>query len=530
MVRFIISPKLYTLLLRVAVILAPNLLWFALPGLLMGVSIFDYVPGLDNDEVHYWHEILTFSRYGFRGGYYTIDELPAIASFSRFGPHGPAFPVIYGSVAHFVGWHNYSPLFFNSTLVSLALLGLLWLTQPNRKQTIYLILTVLTFFPLTLFISSAMQESLNQALAILMAGSLYSLLKKKAKRHCYCIVAATIVVASLIRFTWIFMLLPVLLIEKRTSSLYSFLRVVTLFFILTSFIILINRYWSSPFPNYAVFDQILSLDFEPILNNTFQNLRNIFSTPEINSGWLNQPKLGLLLRCQVLLVLVFSTTKLILIYRKDNVSNSSNENLHFLPFKVNALVVWIISHTVLLQVIFYKIDGYRDYRVIAPYLLIALVFLVLIYEFTVIKVVVLLNLLTIPLFISAYTGLNYFGADYSRQPPGTHRYVQKSMVDFETAVQSFMKYDNQSSGWCNTVIAPFVSYRNNLAGIPEGIGFSALLNTDKLQLPLKSKYLLLPDGFETRLKKSPRVRYLTSTPIGKLYLNLDSNCPHSTSL
>jgi len=83
--------------------------FLVLPSLLLRASIFDYVPGLDNDEIEFWHEILTFSKYGFSSGYYTIDDSRTCFPFTPYGVHGPIFPTIYGFIAHFVGWTTYLP-------------------------------------------------------------------------------------------------------------------------------------------------------------------------------------------------------------------------------------------------------------------------------------------------------------------------------------------------------------------------------------------------------------------------------------
>lgn len=37
-------------------------------------------------------------RAGFNGGYYTINEARAVSSRPHFGQHGPAYPIIYGTV------------------------------------------------------------------------------------------------------------------------------------------------------------------------------------------------------------------------------------------------------------------------------------------------------------------------------------------------------------------------------------------------------------------------------------------------
>jgi hypothetical protein len=68
------------------------------------------------DEMRYWHQIATFRAVGFNGGYYTIDEQPAPASFSHFHTKGPLFPMLYGTIACFVGWYPESGRFSTASL------------------------------------------------------------------------------------------------------------------------------------------------------------------------------------------------------------------------------------------------------------------------------------------------------------------------------------------------------------------------------------------------------------------------------
>src|SRR5260221_6993261 len=66
-----------------------------------------------NDDVNYWNDIACFTRAGFGAGYCVVDERPAPAKWSHFGPHGPVFPLLYGLPARVVGWHPTSGPFFN---------------------------------------------------------------------------------------------------------------------------------------------------------------------------------------------------------------------------------------------------------------------------------------------------------------------------------------------------------------------------------------------------------------------------------
>jgi hypothetical protein len=47
-----------------------------------------------SDEMHYWHEINCFKHVGLDGGYFVVNERPARATWTHYGPHGPGFPAI----------------------------------------------------------------------------------------------------------------------------------------------------------------------------------------------------------------------------------------------------------------------------------------------------------------------------------------------------------------------------------------------------------------------------------------------------
>lgn len=69
---------------------------------LFGVSITAYHPFI-NDETAYWHQALTFSRVGFHGGYYPVDEVTNASGVTPFGPHGPGFAMLYGTLGSMFG-------------------------------------------------------------------------------------------------------------------------------------------------------------------------------------------------------------------------------------------------------------------------------------------------------------------------------------------------------------------------------------------------------------------------------------------
>ena len=72
----------------------PILASIALVRITLHSRLADFHPAW-SDEVIYWQSINTFKEYGFNGGYFTFEELPAESGRIQMGTHGAAFAIIY---------------------------------------------------------------------------------------------------------------------------------------------------------------------------------------------------------------------------------------------------------------------------------------------------------------------------------------------------------------------------------------------------------------------------------------------------
>jgi hypothetical protein len=93
--------------------LAPAVATWLLVRVHLDAHLGDFVPAFENDQIGYWHYVLSFGHVGFESGYYTPNEHPAAAGLVHFDVHGPFFPMLYGSVARLVGWDLDSGTYFN---------------------------------------------------------------------------------------------------------------------------------------------------------------------------------------------------------------------------------------------------------------------------------------------------------------------------------------------------------------------------------------------------------------------------------
>ena len=225
-----------------------------------------------SDAVMYWHQIETFAAVGFSGGYYTVGEEAAAASFTHFYAWGPWYIALYGLIGKAAGWSLWSPLLFDAAAVTLALLGGLLLMRPSVERLWLVLLVLLTYWPLHLYLPVAMQEPFHYAVAILLAGIFYRLLVHEGAVPHRLLAAALVMIlgAGLVRPTWAVLLLPLvtIVVEKRphgrTTRGSRFRQVFRDWPMLAACgvvagIFLLHLYVAAPFPNRWTFDVQLLL-------------------------------------------------------------------------------------------------------------------------------------------------------------------------------------------------------------------------------------------------------------------------------
>ena len=199
----------------------PALSLTGLASVYLGQSLANFHPDT-TDAIMYWHQIRTFAAVGFSGGYYTVGEEAAAASFTHFYAWGPWYIALYGLIGKVVGWSLWSPMLFDVAAVTLALLGGLLLMRPNVGRLVLVLLVLLTYWPLHLHLPRAMQEPFHYAVAILLAGIFYRLLVHEGAVPHRFLGAALIMIlgASLVRPTWILLVLPLVtvVVEKRPQG------------------------------------------------------------------------------------------------------------------------------------------------------------------------------------------------------------------------------------------------------------------------------------------------------------------------
>jgi hypothetical protein len=503
------------ILLALAVIVIPAIITCLMLYFYFHSTLFNYLPS-SNDEIRNYREVLTFSQVGFSGGYYSYEEIPAIARSPIFGAHGPFFEIFYGAIGRVFGWQPYSGPIYNIALVTLALCILIYITRPDKKQLVMMGLVITSFWPMLLFLPTTMQEGLHLAIAIVLAGFIYVLLSKngQAPAHYKILTLLLILIASLIKPTWSFLLIPYYILISENQS--HTIRIQTIIFgvFLILIIFLLYSFWRTPFP-FSFRTNLLqestssfskgSLFF---IEHAKNSLNNLISLKNGNILQISQRYLFMFL----LLLCSFGGFFLLKrVSRKGDLSGilELKRELFFHIFNLGSIFFSVL--------LFYDVFGDRDYRNCAPFLLISLLtFILWKKRFGVVILIVLSNLFLFPTFSKVYK--EYLLPDYV--------YDLKGIEKFRNSIKDFLVYKANTNPWCNTLLyfAPNRIIHPYLIHIPPGLGISVVYTISRLQLPIKSKYILSNNQDLQPLSDKVNFQLLNSTPVGNLFLNLDSQC------
>jgi hypothetical protein len=187
-------------------------------------------------------------------------------------------------------------------------------------------------------------------------------------------------------------------------------------------------------------------------------------------------------------------------------------------------------------VTFYDVQDWRDYRVVAPHLLLSLLVLVSGAAWRWAAVVALVNLLFAPAFVVQFDKHHGIRVDHER--------TRRVIID----LRDELKYDpDAKSPWANTVLVPVVDSSNRVR-VPAGVGVCWIVpyggggrlqlpkdspyfvsiqrvGDDWIDLPPKSRYVFT-SPFRIRTWKGCHFELLKQLPEGNLYRNLD--CPTDT--
>jgi hypothetical protein len=510
-----------------AVALLPATVILLLVHFLFGATIFDTsfsANGTLNDERYYWLQIATFSQHGFSGGYFSYAEV-ASASFSHFGAHGPIYPMLFGSIARVVGWHYYSPALFHLIILTIAIASYAHFTNLRRPQLIAGALVFVTFWPLMFFTATAMEEGLHYTFACVFAIIFYHVAVKKRKLSRPARMASLLffLLASLLRPTWAFLFLPFFV---YTGGRFPF-GVILSFFkagmaILGSFGL--STYLTAPYPYgfVAVLRNTHGLrgQLHLVRQNAISNVEKFLSL----KSFPNWTALQQLQHNQVLTFLVIFCCAALMagtlfVLRHSRYRETIRWHPRELPeFPLFFHVVNLGAVTVTVLGL-YDVGLWRDYRTIAPHLLLTILLLVTMQKrlWLIVPVAFIISNL---LFAPAYL------ADFRVYRASTYSGDEQKAQAFHRAVATIVRYEPNKNPWCNTIL----SSRPNgealppeILGVPDGIAVSVDYRGG-MTTRLRSRYLLSSEETYNTLKPRTHLVFVTKTSYGNLYRNLDAGC------
>jgi hypothetical protein len=472
---------------------------------LFGVSISAFRPLL-NDEVTYWHQALTFSRVGFHGGYYTLGEMTNASGLTPFGPHGPGFAVLYGSVGALFGWHRHSVVVLN--LIAISAGAALWvlLSKLNSGRLWLSGAALVTFWPMMFWAPSGMQEGLHYAGAIAMAAMFAHALRSDRQRVVMAAGWVLLAVLSFVRPSWL-VLIPIwALVTIRPRTMAITLATLAAAALLGIAILIAYNRSVAPFPTGFFFLKLfdLTVGVRAVWDNVRFNITKTLAFREY------QP-LEVLHRVQYWGWLIMATaTVAIGAWRAGAPGGRAALSSHLL---VAIAAMW---GALSLMFLLYTLTNLAEHRVLSAFLLFGVLVCVAAPGRAaplIAAALVVSNAAAAPLFLTAF-------AEDRRD---NFVWDRRGVYELADAIESKLVYQAGSSRWCNTLLASqFPPY---LIAIPAGIGLSVVREADQLPLPPKSQYLLLDQPSLSELRRPLQLERLATLPYGTLYRNLEARCP-----
>jgi hypothetical protein len=498
-----------------ALILAlPAIITCTLVAVLFHKTLLDYFPDA-SDELAYYHQIATFARAGFNGGYYSFNEVHAPFAASHFSVHGPAFAVLYGMPARLAGWTYYSGPLFNLAALALATMLFIVVARPTIGQIAGIGVVIATSWWVILMLSSTMQETLNQAFMIVMAAFAVRLAKADVERPAMTVLAALAVlaIASVLRPTNWIVAPPVVLIGLRRRPRLAVLAALVATVGIPAFWVL-WRYISAPIPDLALEPAKLQ-SVGAVFGFFWRSLRKnseLFDLDRLRANPFSQYVLfeaaGVAAISGVLAVVAVARAAT---RRTDAALGQLVENL---PFNVDVFNLATLATALLAFLGFYFDSQASISRVTAPFVLLSMLVLATTRSrLWIVGAVVAANVLLAPPFVTQYR-------EWRRSMFGVED--RDAINKFRQQMETLVPYQPGQGPWCNTLLT--MVYPREILAVPAGIGLSMATRQTPSAEPVKSRYLLLRDNGVQLYGGGNELRHLAKFPLGDLYLNLGAPC------
>jgi hypothetical protein len=501
-VRTLRSSILYWLA-AVAIAAAPFLLTVILVRGAFERTLADFSPFL-NDEVAYWHQAATFRAVGFDGGYYSLEEHPAAAGRVHFGLHGPGYAIVYGSIGKFTGWYRDTAPRVNASLLAVALVAFAAVARARLRDLILLGAVATTYWPIAFFLPSNMQEPMHYAAAIVFGGLVGRSLEAREPIPRSLRVSGWIFVSALVllRPSWVIALPVWAAADIRVSprrSVALALAGVALGVALTAVFLRV----SAPITSSPITTSQLSFSegIGPVLGRLAYNTRRLGDFEDFK-------RIEIWHRA---LYLAAAAMSLVLLARMVVPRSAAPSAVAVRHAVVQAINIWGI---VVAMFAAYAIGNMSEIRIIAAHVLFAATVLAT-------RRTRAAYALLVMLIAANAAALPWFLEDFAQVRHDNFRRDLRSQRVLEEIIDPRMVYRAGVDGWCNTLLT--AQYPPDLIAIPAGIGLTALREPEKLEPPIKSRYLLL-DARTKFVGETLELEHLGDVPYGSVYVNRSASC------
>jgi hypothetical protein len=469
-----------------------------------GAKLSDYLPIFWNDATGYWLWARQFSHHGFNSGYNFANELMPAASFNRFGEGSPVYVYLYGMIGRIVGWTPQLPILINFGLITASVYIFSRARQFDSSQNLVLFTILLVSWPVLLFLPTTSHETLNQAIAIGMAGIFLSLQAENVGNGKKILFALFVFFAGLVRLSWVILFFPLLFFYFQGSLFRKVLLSVLIGGTLSIAIVLIIGYLVPPVNNsiFATLGGDNSSIFIAITDHFKREFRDL-----VRPGHMTPGLATIFIVMGLLGYSILDLSKKI--DKKQPIETLLRSQAFFDFYNVSALL--------LAGMTLYLADGF--YRVFFPPLMVSIFMQIAQKNYKFIKIMVVFSLLFAPLM-----------ANYNNDLHGTKINYTHKMEDVSASkpVLDRLVVFNETTNnpWCNTILITLNFYDGRLTALNPGIGISYILFHPLETIPIQSHYLLLAQEDHDKLLEEYNLRaiQLASLPIGNLYQNLDSDC------
>jgi len=513
----------------ITVVVGPLAIASLLLAVNFGATLRDCAPRW-HDEVWYFNEIAVFHAAGWNGGYTIANEIPARAPFIHFGPHGPFFPALLGTLTRLTGLHLWSIPMLNAGLLMLASAAWLMSTRPTTSQAWTAAFIAMTFWPMVLYLPTSMQEALHYSIAFALAAASQWLLRNPRDTAARLVSLGLVVAAAQIRVTWCWVAVPLLWVAFQPRSWKGKLALGA------GAAALVGALYGEAILVYAPFPNFMHDVLHSAAESPWSAMAMIFLHALKSVGHYLAPTrdnlVQVALRYQTLLIAGAAGYHVWARVRRERqlgvpatssdqvaIPNTSNSKWE-LPRMIAGRQISAVDLAfgfVLLNLLcilgfvnaFYDVFDWRDYRVIAPHLLLSVLVLVGVgarqwlggYA----AIAVLVGLMVPTQFVR-----------FHRERVAVDR---TEIAAFANEIEDFVVVEPGASGWDNTILLHIDRLGSPLiAGLPPGIGAAPIYEREEGIFPARSKYVLLTPEEAVQFGAPDSLRKVATTALGDLYV------------